>query len=129
MTTLVIASKRTFNSSAAICLYAVCAVVWPKSTLPVRMRMVLSALISNHDAGNVGSIVFLLAAASAVDSSNFGPAKLNPTINTPPVLTNWRRVNAAPYTLMDWFLAAIAHLAFALTFATRWTASMIADEL
>ena len=59
----VIASNGTFSSSATICLYAVCAVVWPKSTLPVRIRMVLSAWISNHELASAASSEFLAAAA------------------------------------------------------------------
>ena len=42
ITTVVMASNGAFSSSATICLYAVNVVLWPKSLLPVRIRMVLS---------------------------------------------------------------------------------------
>ena len=49
MTTCVIAVYGTFSSSAAICAKAVLAEPWPISTLPVRIRIVLSAWISIHE--------------------------------------------------------------------------------
>src|ERR1041385_4315839 len=95
------ASNCTFSSSAAICLYAVCAVLCPKSTLPVRIRIVLSAWISNHEPGNVASRFPLSAAASTDVSKKPLRTRPNPTISAPPVFTNCLRVSVAPKMLTD----------------------------
>ena len=100
ITTVVIAAKGTLSSSATICLYAVCAVDWPKSTLPVRIRMVLSARISNHDVESAASSEFLATAAFAGRSHILQPTKVKPTTSAPPVLTNCRRESVAPWKLV-----------------------------
>ncbi len=103
--------------------------VCPKSTLPVRMRIVLSAWISNHELESLASSEFLpvAVAAAAFASHALLPTRPKPTMRAPPVLTNWRRVSVAPYASDRGLLTvAMAYLAFAIRIAARCTASRMA---
>jgi len=71
---------------------------WPKSTLPVRITIVLSERISNHEADSAASSEFrpVAAGVSAAAASSRSPANATPTMRAPPDVTNWRLESVAP---------------------------------